>query len=241
MNRNESFPALPVARISAHLTSASLEICPDDIDDVHIMVSGAAPETLQISFSEGILHITQQRTASPRQHGGWTQLMLRVPRAWKGSIDARTGSGRINLRQLSGADLSLRTGSGMVTGSELCFITACVASLTGDAALSGLHCETCSLISVAGNLTITGGRLHQGRALSGMGRISLTLLDAFAALRLTSLTGKLVVRAPIQTCNARLRSLTGRIRTEGVSIGEAPAAVHAATLTGALTLTCNLE
>ena len=34
MSRNESFPALSVARISAHLTGAAVEICPDDIDDV---------------------------------------------------------------------------------------------------------------------------------------------------------------------------------------------------------------
>ena len=94
MSRNEFFPALPVVRINARLTSASLEICPDDIDDVHVMASGDAPDALQISFSAGTLHITQRRTTAARHPGGWTQLTLRVPRAWKGSIDARTRSGR---------------------------------------------------------------------------------------------------------------------------------------------------
>ena len=243
MSRNESFPALSVARISAHLTGAAVEICPDDIDDVHVMVSGDAPDTLQISFSAGTLRITQRTTAPARARhpGGWTQLTLRVPRAWKGSIDARTRSGRINLRQLSGADLSLRTVSGLVMGSELHFITVRAASLTGAVKLTGLHCERCRLLSASGEMSILGGVLHQGSAFTATGGVSLTLLDAFDALQLASVTGKLDVRAPIQTCDAGLRSITGRIHAEGMAIGDAPHSIRATTVTGPLALTYNLE
>ena len=241
MSRNESFPALSVARISAHLTGAAVEICPDDIDDVHVMVSGDAPEALQISFSGGTLQIRQHTVARTRRPVGWTQLTLRVPRAWKGSIDARTRSGRISLRQLSGADLTLHTVSGLVMGSELHFITLRAASLTGDVKLFGLRCERCSLASATGRLTVQDGVTPQGSAFTATGGVSLTLLDAFTALRMGSLTGKLAVSAPIEACDAHLRSVTGRIRTERVSIGEAASAIRAATVTGQLSLTSPLE
>lgn len=241
MSRNESFPALSVARISAHLTGAAVEICPDDIDDVHVMVSGDAPDTLQISFSGGTLQIRQHAVARTRLPGGWTQLTLRVPRAWKGSIDARTRSGRISLRQLSGADLSLRTVSGLVMGNELHFITVRAASLTGDVKLSGLRCEKCSMLSATGSLAIQDGVTPLGSAFTATGDVRLTLLDAFTALRMASLTGALAVQAPIEACDARLRSVTGRLRTARVSIGNAAPTLRAFSLTGQLSLTSPLE
>ena len=41
MNRNEFFQTLPVTSLLFRLTGAMIEICTDDIDDIHIMVSGA--------------------------------------------------------------------------------------------------------------------------------------------------------------------------------------------------------
>ena len=40
MNRNEFFQALTVTKLTLRLTSAALEICTDDIEDIHVMISG---------------------------------------------------------------------------------------------------------------------------------------------------------------------------------------------------------
>ena len=44
MNRNEFFQALPLTKLILRLTGATLEICTDDIEDIHVMVSGGKAE-----------------------------------------------------------------------------------------------------------------------------------------------------------------------------------------------------
>ena len=54
MNRNEFFQALSITRLNLRLTSAALEICTDDIDDIHVMISGSQldVESLRIAAAE---------------------------------------------------------------------------------------------------------------------------------------------------------------------------------------------
>ena len=39
MNRNESFPALDVSALTAHLAWASLEMIVDDVEDIQVLLS----------------------------------------------------------------------------------------------------------------------------------------------------------------------------------------------------------
>ena len=91
MNRNEFLDALPIARITLKLIGATLEICTDDIDDIHVMVSGAdrEVENLRIAVQANQLLIEQPAAALARNPVGssWLQVTVRLPYTWKGRID----------------------------------------------------------------------------------------------------------------------------------------------------------
>ena len=246
MNRNEFFQALTVTKLTLRLTSAALEICTDDIDDIHVMISGGKTdvEALRVSASANTLQVEQPVAAmakSAAASGSWLQLSVRLPRTWKGAVEARTVTGWMNIRNISGADLSLDTVSGMVMVSDVSFLTASVRAVTGDIKLQQADCSKCSLFSTSGSLTAMRTALQKGSANTVTGLITLDLVTPFEELTLNSVTGDLCVDAPIEICDAVLRSVSGRIRTSGVSIVEGAPKLRATTVSSDLDVTCNLE
>ena len=245
MNRNEFFQALPVTKLTLRLTGAALEICTDDIEDIHVMVSGGRTdqEALKISESAGVLTLEQPVSALAKSaaSSSWMQIAVRLPRTWKGAIEGRSVTGWMNLRGLAGTDLSLDTVSGLVMASELDFITVSIRAVTGDVKLNQVRCDRCSLFSTSGSLTALASSLRSGSANTVTGLITLDLTAPYEELTLGSVTGDLCVDAPITECDAVLRSVSGRIRTGGISITEGAAKLRATTVSSDLDMTCNLE
>lgn len=246
MNRNEFFQALPITRLTLRLTSAALEICTDDIEDIHVMVSGGASdvETLRIAASADALTIEQPVTALPKTAtaaGRWLQITIRLPRSWKGAIEARTVSGWMNVRSFAGTDLSLDTVSGTIMANDLNFMTLSARTVTGDVKLNQIICDKCSLFSTSGSLSASAMQLRSASANTVTGAVSLALLAPFEELTLASVTGDLCVDAPIILCDAVLRSVSGHIHTEGVSIVEGGPRVRATTVSSNLNISTTLE
>lgn len=246
MNRNEFFQALTVTKLTLRLTSATLEICTDDIDDIHVMISGgkADVDALRMTEAAGSLTLEQPMSAmakSAAATNSWLQIAIRLPRNWKGTIDARTVTGWMTLRSLAGTDLSIDTVNGLVMVSGVDFITVSARSVTGDVKLNEVHCDKCSLFSTSGCLTAMRSSLHTGSASTVTGLITLDLVAPFEELTLNSVTGDLCVDAPILDCDAVLRSVSGRIRTGGISIVEGAPRLRATTVSSDLDMTCNLE
>lgn len=246
MNRNEFFQALQLTKLVLRLTSATLEVCTDDIEDIHVMVSGgkADVDALRITESAGTLTVEQPVSAlakSAAASGSWMQIAIRLPRTWKGAIDARTVTGWMNIRAVAGSDLSLDTVSGMIMATDLDFITLSARAVTGDVKLNQAHCDKVSLFSTSGSLTAMRSALRLGSASSVTGLITLDLVAPFEDLTLSAVTGDLCVDAPVTECDAVLRSVSGRIRTSGISIVEGAAKLRATTVSSDLDITCNIE
>lgn len=246
MNRNEFFQALPVAKLNLKLTSAALEVCTDDIEDIHVMASGGQSdmEELRIALTADVLTIEQPVSKLPRKASAtasWLQIAIRLPRSWKGAIEARTISGWMNIRSVAGTDLNLDTVSGMVMASDVGFLTVSARAVTGDIKLNQVDCDKCSLFSTSGSLTAMRTALNRGSASTVTGLITLDLVAPFEELTLNSVTGEMCVDAPVIECDAVLRSVSGRIRTSGVSIVEGAAKLRATTVSSDLDLTCNIE
>ncbi len=243
MDRNEFFPALPVTRLTLRLIGGTLEICTDDIQDIHVMVSGdnAAVSSLRIATSADQLIVEQPAAAAAKSAAAcpWMQVTIRLPRSWKGNIDAHTVSGWINARGLSGADLSLETVSSMVSASDMTFITMTVRSVTGDVKISSVSCEKCSVASSSGAVQVQANALRTAAMNSVMGNITLQTQEPFDELTLNSVMGQLRVEAPIDLCDGLLRSVSGRIRTSGVSIVEDAPRIRATTVSGDLDIIRN--
>lgn len=245
MNRNEFFQALPVTRLILRLTSATLEICTDDIEDIHVMASGgkADAEALRIAAAADTLTVEQPVSvrAKSADAGSWMQLAIRLPRSWKGAIEARTTTGWMNIRGVTGTDLNVDTISGMVVISEAAFLAVNARAVTGDVKCSLVNAGKSSLFSTSGDLLLSRSSVHSASASTVTGRIALDLIQPFEELTMNSVTGDLCVDAPITECDAVLRSVSGRIHTSGISIVEGARKLRATTVSSDLDLTCNLD
>lgn len=245
MNRNEFFQALSLTKLHLRLTHAALEICTDDIEDIHVMVSGskADAEALHIAAAADTLRVEQPLSLRKKASaaGSWLQIVIRLPRSWKGAVNARTISGWMNIRSLAGTDLALSTITGTILATDLNFMTAAVRTVTGDVKLCQVICDRCSLFSAAGSLSALDVQLKKARAATLTGTVTLALPAPFEALALASLTGDLCVDAPIILCDGALRSASGRIRAEGVSIVDSGPRVRGLTLTSDLDITSTIQ
>lgn len=241
MNRNEFLEALPITRITLKLVGATLEVCTDDIDDIHVMVSGADRdvENLRIAVQADQLLVEQPATALAKNPVGtsWMQLTIRLPYTWKGRIDGRTVSGWINARSLTGTDISLESVSGMITATDMSFITIGMKAVTGDVKLVSAACEKCTLASTSGDVKAEAVSLHTCSVTNITGNAALSLVSPFEEITATSVTGDVTIDAPIDACDAVLRSVAGRIRTSGVSIEDGAAKVRVTTVSGGLDIT----
>lgn len=245
MNRNEFFQALTVTKLTLRLTNAALEICTDDIEDVHVMVSGgsADAEALKIAEAAGALIVEQPVSALAKAAAGnsWMQLAIRLPRTWKGAIEARTVTGWITLRGIAGTDLSVDTVSGLVMATDVDFITLNARSVTGDIKFTHVALDQMSLFSTSGSLSLQASRFRRGSASTVTGLVALDLTAPFEELTLNSVTGDLSVDAPIAECDAVLRSVSGRIRTGSISIVEGGPKLRATTVSSDLDVSNNFD
>ena len=244
MNRNEFFQALPITRLNLRMTGAALEICTDDIDDIHVMISGskADAEAMRVLAKADTLTLEQPLfLKAAKAANTWLQVTIRLPRSWKGAVDARTITGWMNIRSFAGTDLALNTVSGTIMANDLNFMTISARSVTGDVKLTQVICKEVSLFSAFGSLSVMDVQLQKAKAYTGTGTVALTLPHPFEALTLASITGDLCVDAPIILCDAAMRSVSGRIRTTGVSIVEGGPKVRAATVSSDLDITTTLE
>ncbi len=243
MNRNEFFPALPVTRIALRLIGATLEICTDDIDDIHVMASGDDRAVGALRIQTGADQLTVEQPAASLAKSAssstWLQVTVRLPRSWKGSIDARTVTGWVNARSLSGADLTVESVSGMVSLTEMNFITLGAKTITGDMKLSGVRCEKAGLATTSGSVTVQAAVLRTASASTVTGAVTLLLTEPFEDIAFNSVSGDLRVEAPIDICDALLRSVSGRVRTRGVSITEDAPRIRATTVSSDLDITRN--
>lgn len=246
MNRNEFFQALPLTKLALRLNSAALEICTDDIEDVHVMISGADVEAEALRVAAAADVLTVEQPVSPRSllgtaGSGWMQITLRLPRTWKGAIEARSVSGRMNIRSVAGTDMSLDTVSGLVMVTDVSFLTLSARAVTGDVKLNQTSADKVGLFSTSGSLTAADSAFKTGSASTVSGDVTLDLASPFEELTLNTVAGELTVRAPMTQCSASLRSVSGRIHAEGVEITEGAPKLRATSVSSDLELSCNLE
>jgi hypothetical protein len=245
MNRNEFIDALAVTRIIIRVNGAALDVSTDDIDDIHVMVSGsdAAVGELRITARDNRLTIEQPaalRGKLTAADGSWMQLTLRLPQNWKGAIDARTISGWMDLRGLSGSDLTMDAVSGQIRADDLRFITISARSITCDIRLQQLDCDRCTLMTTSGTVLVDAASLRTGSAATVTGNVALSLCAPFEELSLNTVSADLSVDAPLYEVDASLRSVSGRLHTGALPLAEGAPRIRAVSVSGDLDVSSTL-
>ena len=245
MNRNESFAAPDVGTLAVRLAWASAEIITDDVEDLLIHVAGDDHDVseLKITLQEGRL-VIEQPTYGLSIHQlhseRWMQLLIRIPRSWKGAVDANTITAALKVRGISGSDITLDSVSGSVQAAALTSITTTLRTVSGSISLSGGCGEKLSLRTVSGSINADGAAYDAYRVNTVSGDASLALEQPFTQLEGVSVSGRIRVYAPMDRVDAVLRSVSGRLRTSGVSIQPDAPKASVSAVSGDFEINCSL-
>jgi hypothetical protein len=242
MNRNESYPASGVAALDVNLAWATLELVTDSVQDVQVLVSGNESDVddLRTGLENGKLTVEQPaygltpRIAVVR----WMQVVVRLPRTWKGVIGAGTVAGCLRASGLTGSDVVLATVSGDLSATGTEAIALRVRTVTGALNLAEARAEKLTLRTVSGLLRVQRGDFRFIRVNSAASDVDLDLDTPMERLDATTVAGDVRITAPLRMACISLRSATGRLRTGGVSITDEGPVIAASTVSGGLTVTC---
>ncbi|MDO5436293.1 MAG: DUF4097 family beta strand repeat-containing protein [Clostridia bacterium] len=245
MNRTETFSPLDVTELSVHLSWPTLDVFSDDTDEIQILIAGDdnSAEDLKVVLENGRLSVDQPtRGFSYRINQPiWMQIVIRLPRSWKGEFDLSTVSGSLTARGLSGSDIALESASGDIKAEDLTGLTVKLVTVSGDAEAVNIDCDTCIIRSVSGDMNVIEGTAGQWRLTDVSGNITLDMSGSFDKLAASSVSGNVRVDVPATQVDAYIRSVTGRIRTRDISITENAPAIRLSTVSGDLDIRSTIQ
>lgn len=235
MERNESFQTEQLKEIAVHLAWGQLEIFGDDVDKVQVMASGdeSTTEDLRIELKDGRLVVEQPQYGLSLNitESRWLQVCVRVPKSFKAVLDCNTISGLLSARKLLGSDIDLETVSGELRAVKVTADKLALKTVTGDVRGEELCSGAMSLRGVSGSISLDGLDVKTLRSNSISGEQTFNMCSGFERVDVTAVSGNVIITAPVDAMNVSLRSITGRVRTERVSITDG-ADVPAVRITG---------
>ena len=245
MNRSEAFSPFDVTEVEIHLSWPDLEICTGGTEEIQVLVSGddISAEDLKICLDSGKLKINQPSRGINYHltQPGWLRVTLLLPSGWKGSVEGTTVSGELSARDLSGADLSLESASGDIHAMNLSAIQLKLVSVSGDISVDQADSDTFTVRTVSGNVRIRNAGAETWRLTAVSGDIDIGMVTGFGKLNATSVSGTVRVAVPSDRVDAYIRSVSGRIRTNNISISEGAPDMKLSTVSGDLEITGSLS
>lgn len=242
MNRNESFPTALVTALDAHLAWACLDVMVEDVEQIQVCISGDEKDVKELRVECSDQHLMVEQAAYGLKTIGtehWMQIIIRIPRAWKGSVDLNTISGRLCVRGLTGTDFILDTVSGELNASGLKSITTTLRSVSGQIKAEDVAGERLSLRSVSGDMTLCGCSYDSYRIAAVSGRVDLDMSVPFEKLEGMTVSGSVRLFTPMTAADAALRSVSGRLLTRGVSIQANAPEARVSSVSGNLEINCS--
>ena len=222
MERNESFQMEGLNEIAVHLAWGQLEIFGDDVEKIQVMAAGdeSSTQDLRIEVKEGKLVVEQPQYGLSLNitESHWLQVCVRVPRSWSKGIDCNTISGLLSARKLSGSAVELETVTGELRALKITADKLALKTVSGDARGEEITAKALGLRSVSGDMALDGLSIQTLRSNSISGEQTYNMAQGFERVDVNAVSGNVIITSPVEDMNVSLRSISGRVRTQGVNI-----------------------
>lgn len=224
MERNVSFSASGLTDIAVRLAWAQVEAFADDVEKIQVLAAGdeASVRDLRVEVDGDTLAIEQPQYALNLNitESRWMQVCVRIPRAWNEKVHINTIGGMLNVRGLSGSRIVLDTISGDLRAVKLDSVELSLKTISGDIRADNVQTQTLSARTVGGNVSLNDTSASCVKCTTVSGEQTLHIVSAFEKLELRSVSGNVLLTSPVQLMNVQMRSVSGRMNTEGVTLTE---------------------
>ena len=225
MERNESFVSDSLNDIVVHMAWAQVEIFADDIERVQVLAAGdeGSVRDLRIETENDTLLVEQPQYGLSLNitESRWMQVCIRVPKTWVKEIHVFTISGLLNARGLNGSRIVLDTVSGDMRAMRVAARDISLKSISGDVRSDRLNADSLTVRTVSGNITLDEAVAQAYKCTTVSGEVKLKLTEGFTSMDVRSVSGDVTVLSPVSSMNVSMRSISGRVATNGVTVAEA--------------------
>ena len=224
MERNMHFEIAGLNDIVVRLAWAQLEIFADDVEKIQVMAAGdeATVSDLRIGIRESELLIEQPQYGLSLNltESRWLQVCVRVPRTWEKAMHISTISGSLSARGLQGREIVLDTVSGDVRAVRVHAEKLSLKTISGDMRAEKPDAKAVSVRSVSGDVAMDEMNAETLKCNSVSGRQRYHLVKGFERIDINAVSGDVVITSTVTRMNVVMRSISGQVRTEGVSVTE---------------------
>lgn len=243
MDRNETFPALDLSGLEVNMAWGSLEIGLTNSPDFQILIAGDDNScgNMRVEQEKDRLLIEQPALGLTYKINQpmWLQVSVLIPSGWKGSVDLSTVSGRLSVDSISGSDIRLESVSGNIRAGSIRGIAVKLITVSGDVDVSSIDCDTCTLRSVSGDFRLNNGAASVWKLTNASGDITLNLIHPMDRISGSTVSGNAFICVPLDRVDAKVRSVSGRIRTDRIFITDDAPRISMSTVSGDLDITGN--
>lgn len=245
MNKIETFSPTQITSVEAHLAWASLEVLADDVNELQVMAAGNDKDVsdLRIQEKEGRLVVEQPTYGLSIKLNSerWMQIVIRLPRSWKGALDMSTITAPLRARGISGTDVTLDSVSGDMRAANINAIALTLRQVSGGIQAQDLNCDHVSVRTVSGKVRLSEVACLTAKLSGVSGDQRMECTRVFERVDANTVSGDVELYAPLTQADIALRAVTGRVLTGGVSIVENAPQVRGTSVSGNLAIHCNLE
>ncbi len=243
MNRSESYASLETHTIAMDMVRSTIDVYSYDTENIQLLISGddESVSLLHLEWLNGKLMLSMpMRDRVPNLIApAWMQIVLRLPRTWKGAMTLKSQSGNISVNGYTGTDFTASTSSGHIRVEEAECLTADIHSISGILLMKNSRCESAKLSTVSGNMLGDRVTCHTAHVSTVSGNVEMIVTDPFKLMTCNSVSGDVHISVPIPEINATFKSVTGRILTNGISIQEKGSELRFNSATGNLVIEGN--
>lgn len=224
MERNASFELNGLEQITVRLAWAQLEIFADDVEKIQVMAAGdeASANDLRIEVNNHGLLVEQPQygLSLNLMDSRWLQVCVRVPRNFGKPINCSCISGMLSARKLNGSDIQLETISGELRATKLTASSLRLKTVSGDTRGEELNVDKLNIRTISGDMALDALDVKQLKSTSVTGEQTYNMTGGFELVDVAAVSGNVIITAPVEAMNVNMRSVSGRVRTEGVSVVE---------------------
>ena len=110
MNRSESYASLETHTIAMDMVRSTIDVYSYDTENIQLLISGddESVSLLHLEWLNGKLMLSMpMRDRVPNLIApAWMQIVLRLPRTWKGAMTLKSQSGNISVNGYTGTDFT---------------------------------------------------------------------------------------------------------------------------------------
>ncbi len=240
MEKNVSFPKESVSELYCRLTWAQLELIADDVQEIQVLAAGddQSVADLRIEEHSGRLVVEQPALIFSLNFitHKWTQVCIRIPKDWRGVIDAHTVSGLLNSRGAKGTAVTLETVSGDLRAMATAANSLQLRTVSGDIKGGDLTGERLTLRTVSGGARLQSIAFDQIKTNGVSGDMWLEFRAPFSRLDANTVSGDLEVLVPTDTLDASLKAVSGHVHTSGIKLKEGGSTIRCSAVSGDLNI-----